>query len=576
VFGCKEKDAAKAPPVVVSATPSATDTVADSLAGSARFELAPENLGVDFVHTSGADGRKYLPETMGPGCALFDADNDGQLDFYVTNGAPWPGSAGSDGDSPTGRLYRRERGRFIDHTEAAGLALPSLAGVGQGVCAADYDGDGDWDLFLTYLGANRLLQNDSGRFTDVTDVAGVAGETWQDEAGREHPEWSTSATFVDLDGDGWLDLFVCNYLQWAPETDIEMVLQGSTRGYASPKLYRGSTSRLYRNRGDGTFEDVTEASGVFSPDHKSLGVTVADIDRDGRLDLLVANDTQPNCLFLNRTEVPGALRFEDVGKAAGVGFGGNGAVRAGMGIDVATYAAEGELAIAVGNFAQEPISFFRLLRRDRMLFSDDNVVTGLGRTSGPSLTFATAFLDANLDGYLDLLAINGHLDPDIHLITDTTTYRQRPQLFLCRGARGAFLDVSASAGPVFETPLVGRGLALGDLDGDGVPDAVVAECGGPAHVWLNKNPSGRKSLRLVLLSKPPNVFAIGAEVQVSGGPFKDTRWVRTGGGYLSQHETTLTFGLGEATTADAHVRWPDGTITEHKSLAVGRTHVLRP
>jgi len=572
---CKDEAPPPPPPVVVEVERAAPR--AEAAPVGAHFAPAPDNYGLDFVHTSGADGRKLLPETMGPGAVLFDADGDGTLDLYITNGAPWPAAAGTAAPpGPTGRLYLQRGGRFVDGTADAGLDTPLLAGVGQGVAAADYDGDGDLDLFLTFLGPSRLLRNDGGRFVDVTAAAGVAGGTWKDAAGREHPEWGTSATFFDADGDGWLDLFVCNYLEWSLENDVPLVLQGDTKGYASPRLYKGSSSRLFLSRGDGTFRDMTAESGVFSPDHKALGVTTADVDRDGRLDLLIANDTQPNCLLLNRTEALGAPRFEDIGKASGVGYGGNGAVRAGMGIDVATYCAAGELAIAVGNFAQEPISFFRSLRRDRVLYSDDNVVTGLGRTSGPSLTFSVCFLDADLDGYRDLIALNGHLEPDIHLITDSTTYRQRPQLFLCRGARGGFQDVSASAGAAFAAALVGRGLALGDLDGDGDVDAVAVECGGPAHVWLNQNPTGRRALRLDLRAPAPNTFAIGAEVRVQGGPFEATQWVRTGGGYLSQHEHVLTFGLGDAATADVVVRWPDGTTTEHRGLAAGPVHRLTP
>ncbi len=571
---CKDEAPPPPPPVVVEVTRTAPLDAAAPV--GAEFVPAPDNYGLDFVHTSGADGRKLLPETMGPGAALFDADGDGRLDLYITNGGAWPAEAGQPPPpGPTGRFYLQRDGRFVDGTEAAGLAAPALAGVGQGVVAADFDGDGDQDLFLTYLGPSRLLRNDAGRFVDVTAAAGVAGGTWRDAEGREHPEWGTSATFFDADGDGWLDLFVCNYLEWSIENDVPLILQGETKGYASPRLYKGSSSRLFRNRGDGTFADVTLESGVHNPDHKALGVTTADVDRDGRLDLVIANDTQPNCLLLNRTEGPGAPRFEDVGKASGVGYGGNGAVRAGMGIDVATYHAAGELAIAVGNFAQEPISFFRSLRSDRVLYSDDNVVTGLGRTSGPSLTFSVAFVDADLDGYRDLLALNGHLEPDIQLITDSTTYRQRPQLFLCRGARGAFQDVSASAGAAFATPLVGRGLALGDIDGDGDVDAVAVECGGPAHVWLNGNPTRRRALRLELSGPAPNTMAIGAEVRVQGGPFEATQWVRSGGSYLSQHEHTLTFGIGDAASADVTVRWPDGTTSAHPGLAPGTVHRLQ-
>ncbi len=535
----------------------------------AGFERPPDDLGLDFVHTSGADGRKLLPETMGSGLALFDHDSDGDLDLFLANGCEWDPAEGA---APVvGRLYEWREGRFHDVTEAAGLLRPEYEIVGQGVCAADYDGDGDLDLFLTALGPNLLLENRDGVFADVTARAGVAGGEWTDDEGVPHGEWSASAAFCDLDGDGWLDLFVCNYLQWSRETDVHFTLTGDVKGYANPRLYRGSSCRLYRNRGDGTFEDVTVPSGIHSDEHKALGVCFADVDRDGRLDVLVANDTQPNCLYLNR----GEMRFEDTGREAGVGYGDDGRVRAGMGIDAAYYAGEEELAVAVGNFSQEPISFFRSLGTDRTLFTDDNVITGLGRTSGPNLTFATAFVDANLDGHLDLLAINGHLEPDIGLLTESTTWRQAPRLYLNRGEKGRFLDASEVAGGPFAEPIVGRGLALGDLDGDGDVDAVVSENGGTARVWLNTNPGGRPSLRLRLRGPAPNVHAIGAEVRVSGGPFVQTTWVRTGCSYLSQHETTLTFGIGDATRASAVVRWPDGTESRHDDLEVGRVHELR-
>ncbi|MEZ5974573.1 MAG: CRTAC1 family protein [Planctomycetota bacterium] len=270
---------------------------------------------------------------------------------------------------------------------------------------------------------------------------------------------------------------------------------------------------------------------------------------DGKQDILVANDTQPNRLFLNQ----GDMKFEDIGVQAGIGYGVDGAVRAGMGIDATYYSDAGELAIAVGNFSAEPISFFRAKSSRRLVFADDNVTTGLGRTSGPSLTFTTAFFDPNLDGLPDMLAINGHLEPDIALVSSSTSYRQKPQMFVNTGDKGRFADLSAQCGEVFQKEFVGRGMALGDLDLDGDVDVVVAELGGPAQVWLNDNPSGRKSLRLRLRGKAPNVDAIGARVTVEGGPFPQTTWVRTGNAYLSQHELTLTFGLGAVQKANVTV-----------------------
>ncbi len=558
----KEKEA----PKPVSSTPPVIPTIPQDSIEPVQFVLAPGNLGLDFVHVDGADGRKLLPETMGGGVCLFDQDGDGDLDLFLTNGQAW----GADPAPSLGRFYEMREGRFVDATEKVGLLDPQYQVLGQGVSAADFDGDGDLDLFVTCFGPNLLLENREGKFVNVAEAAGVAGSKWTDEAGNERDQWSTSAGFCDLDGDGWLDLFVCNYLEWCVENDVPFTLSGDVKGYASPKLYRGSTSRLYRNLGGGEFADVTESAGILSEDHKAMGVSFADINGDNQMDILVANDTQPNCLFVNR----GEMRFEDIGVQAGIGYGTDGGVRAGMGIDTAFYSKDDELAIAVGNFSQEPISFFRTKSSRRIVFSDDNVTTGLGRTSGPSLTFSTAFFDANLDGLLDLLAINGHLEPDIGLLTSSTSYRQKPQLFMNTGRRGKMVDFSSQAGPAFEEQLVGRGVALGDLDGDGDVDAVVAQCGGLARVWLNQNPAGNSSLRLELRGEAPNRFAVGARVTVEGGPFSQTNWVRTGHAYLSQHELTLTFGVGAVESAKVTVVWPNGETREYESLELGTKHVL--
>jgi hypothetical protein len=487
------------------------------------FEDATEEAGIRFRHVTGAFGQKYLPETMGSGVAFVDYDGDHWPDILFVNSDHWPGR--DSGPRPTLALYRNLRnGKFEDVTEEAGLAIPLY---GMAVAAADVEGDGDVDLYVTTYGDNVLLVNEGGRFLDRTAVAGVAGGTWTDEEGHEHPEWSSGAVFLDYDRDGDLDLFVANYVKWSVKTDLFTTMDGSTKAYTTPRRYPGLFPRLYRNRGDGTFEDV---SGRLRFDEhaepKALGAVVTDFDRDGWPDVFVTNDTQPNNLLRN---LEGA-GFRDVALEAGVAFDENGEARAGMGA-AETVLADGRLVLSVGNFSREAIAFYRRY---------------------PSGLF-------DLDGLTDLAIANGHSEPTIHEVQEEVTYAQPPMIFRNRnGTR--FDDASPHVGPDFGGPMVARGLAISDFDRDGDLDLVFSANGGPARLFRNRNETGNAWLRVRLRMPGRNPDAIGAIVTVSGGGIDRVATVRAGGSYLSQDEYALTFGLAGLRAAErVSVRWPDGT-----------------
>lgn len=525
-----------------------------------QFSDVTQQAGIFFRHETGAFGKKWMPETMGSGCALFDYDGDGYLDVLLINGTYWPGHEKA-GVMPSARLYRNlGQWRFEDVTVQAGLHF-SLYGMGCAV--ADYDGDGDLDIYITAVGDNRLLQNNDGKFVDVTDRAGVAGEQWKSAAGKWSGEWSTGAAWADVDGDGWLDLYVCNYVKWSPETDLFTTMDGVNKSYATPQQYDGCSGRLYHNRGDGTFEDVTHQSGIFKANGKALGIVVVDPEGDGFPDFLVANDTEPNFYFRNQ----GNGQFDEVGVDIGVAYGDDGRARAGMGIDERMV--QGVSTVAVGNFSQEPISLFRL--------SSDGIYTDEGarwQIAGPTfwaLTFGLLFVDYDLNGELDLVLANGHIDPGINRVQKQTTYAQQAQLFWNDG-QGHFREVSNQSGTPFLRPVVGRGLSAGDLDHDGDLDLVMTTSGGSAVVMQNQGPVGQ-AIRVELRQKDPNRFALGAWVMVEVGDKQERALVRTGSSYLSQSETTLTFGLGKQTKADrVRVRWPDGTVEEIDDVMAGTTY----
>ncbi len=564
LFACERE-----PPVTEVDTSAYIQLPSDSVRVSERPSPPPitfsdftEEAGIDFRHETGASGQKWMPESMGSGCALFDYDGDGDLDLLLINGTPWSGAAGS---VPTSRLYRNwGDGRFEDVTRSAGL---SFSLYGMGCAAGDYDGDGDLDLYLTAVGENRLLQNEGGRFEDATARAGVAGGRWRSEGGKESPEWSTGTAWVDVDGDGWIDLFVCNYVRWSPETDLFTTIDGVNKSYATPQPYEGSTCRLYRNRGDGSFEEVTKRAGVYNPKGKSLGVAVADFNGDGHPDLVVTNDTQPNFLYRNR----GDGTFEEVGLASGIAYDEAGRARAGMGVDVGSLDNDGKLAIAIGNFSREPVSFYRQSWED--FFIDEAGRRQIARSTLLPLTFGLLFFDYDLDGYLDLVLANGHLEPEINRVQKEITYAQQTQLFWNDGG-GRFQDVTDQSGNAFALRVVGRGLAYGDVDGDGDLDLVLAANGGPAVLMRNEGPAGG-AVRVHLRGAAPNRQALGAVVTAVAGDLEQRAMVRTGSSYLSQSETTLTFGLGARTRVDRlSVRWPEGRVETSEGLEAGATYVV--
>ena len=513
-----------------------------------KFTDTTDTSGIQFQHFTGATGERYMPETMGAGCAFLDYDADGALDILLTNGTSWQPS----GPAETPKLYRNVgKGQFVDVTEAAGL---DIALYGMGIAAADYDNDADLDIYFTNVGENRLFRNNGdSTFTDVTELAQV-----------NDPNWSTSAAFFDADKDGWLDLFVCNYVQWTPETDIPCNVSLANGKqyptYCTPTVYPGQSCRFYRNQGDGTFTDATMQAGLYNPLGKSLGVTLLDYNHDGWIDLAVANDTEPNFLYRNK----GDGTFTEEAVLMGIAFSETGKARGSMGIDAADVYNDGGTAIAIGNFSNEKTGFF-YAQPDATYFADRTDRTGIGQVSYRTLTFGLLFFDCDLDGVLDLFCANGHIEPEVLRYQQHTPYTQHSILF--RNQRdGTFRDITNTAG-LTQTG-VGRGCAYGDYDNDGDLDILVSNNGvikDQGKVWLLRNDSDRSTnyLRVSVTGTRSNRDGIGAKVRLTLGTNVQQQLVRTGGSYCSQSETVLTFGLGQnerVTRLD--VLWPSGE-TDH-------------
>jgi enediyne biosynthesis protein E4 len=505
--------------------------------------------GIAFRHNTGAFGAKYLPETLGSGCAFFDFDGDGWLDILLVNGRDWPGHKRR---RSTMSLYRNNRnGTFSDVTERAGLAVEMY---GMGVAIGDYDNDGFPDIYVTAWGQSRLFHNTGkGHFVEVTERSGLGGRTG----------FSTSALWFDYDRDGLLDLVVCNYVKWSPEHDVFCSVDGARKSYCTPEAYHGSTCWLFHNRGNGTFEDVTAQSGIFDSSSKSLGVAMLDFDGDGWPDLFIANDTQPNKLYRNLRNG----KFEEVALDAGVAFSDDGRARAGMGVDAADFDNSGRMSIAVTNFDNEMMGLYQQGRDG--VFADAAIAAGIGAASRNRLGFGCAFLDIDLDGNLDLVAVNGHIDETVRHISGNTGYAQPPLLFLNDG-KGRFRDVAVQTGGSFAEPKVARGLAYGDFDRDGDLDLLITTNHGPALLYRNDLTAGNRPFRIRLVGTKSNRDAIGAVVRVSTPEGTQSRMVRTGSSYLSQSELALTFGLGRRTRADRMViEWPSGKTQEFKNVAAG-------
>ena len=508
--------------------------------------------GLTFRHNNGADGRKLLPETLGAGCAFLDYDADGWQDILLINGMDWPGHKRQ---RSTLRLYRNNRkGAFTDVTRAAGLDVEMY---GMGVAVGDFDNDGFPDVFVTCVGQNRLFRNTGkGTFVDVTRASGLAG--------RE--AFSTSAMWVDIDRDGFLDLFVCNYVRWSAEHDVFCSLDGKQKSYCTPEAYRGDTCWLFRNRGNGTFEDVTATCGIFDSSSKSLGVALIDHDRDGWPDLFVANDTQPNKLYRNLRNGT----FRDVALESGVALSEDGKARAGMGIDVADFDNSGRVGAAITNFEGEMIGLYR--GQSDGTYQDAAIHAGVGVPSRNSLGFGCVFADLNLDGTLDLIVANGHIDDTVRNIRGNVGHAQPPQLFLNQG-NGTFREAGSLAGGGFAQPKVGRGLAHGDFDGDGDVDLLMTTNNGAAVLFRNDVAAGNRSIRFRLVGTTSNRDAIGASVRAFHGGATQSRTVRSGSSYLSQSELPVTFGVGRRDRIDRVViTWPNGATQEFKDIATGRTY----
>ncbi|HEX3685338.1 MAG TPA: CRTAC1 family protein [Bryobacteraceae bacterium] len=521
---------------------------ASSNGSGVRFVDISNQAGIHFVHYNGATGKKWLPETIGSGCAFIDLDGDGWPDILLLNGKDW---------TPTGALhfpalYRNNRnGAFSDITKGSGLDVQMYA---NGVAVADYDNDGLPDIYVTALEGDRLFHNEGhGHFRDVTAASGI-----------HNANFGTSAAWFDYDRDGKADLIVANYVQWSAANDIRCSMDGKTKSYCTPETYKGQSLKLYHNLGNGRFADVTKMAGLDNPGSKSLGIVVFDFDNDGWPDIFIANDTQPNKLYRNNKNGT----FTEMGVEAGVGYGDDGVARGAMGADAADYDRSGRQHLLVGNFSKQMMALYH--NEGNGLFSDVAPSTALARSTLRDVTFGAFFFDYDLDGFPDIFAVNGHIEPDINRTQTDLQFRQSPLLFR-NNQHGGFEDVTAAVGPDLGRPIVGRGAAYADFDHDGDLDILITENNGPARLFRNDGGNQNHWINVRLIGHRSNRSALGAVVRVESSSGRQWQTVHSGSSYCSQSDLALTFGLKQDTIiSKLTVEWPSGKLQHFENLPVNR------